>query len=135
MHAAVMARAAAADVFIAVAAVADYRVANAAEHKLKKDTGGIPPIELVENPDILAEVAALKPGGPFCVGFAAESRNLEEYAQTKRRKKNIPLIAGNLIQDGFGGDDNRLVLFDDAGSRTRWRRLQNRRWPGSWLNT
>jgi phosphopantothenoylcysteine decarboxylase/phosphopantothenate--cysteine ligase len=115
MHAVVMERAAGSDIFIAVAAVADYRVANAAEHKLKKDTGGIPPIELVENPDILAEVAAL-PGGPFCVGFAAESRNLEEYAQAKRRKKNIPLIAGNLIQDGFGGDDNRLVLFDDAGS-------------------
>jgi len=114
MHAAVMVRAAAADIFIGVAAVADYRVANAAEHKLKKDSGGIPPIELVENPDILAEVAAMH-GGPFCVGFAAESRNLEEYAQTKRRKKNIPLIAGNLIQDGFGGDDNCLVLFDDAG--------------------
>lgn len=114
MHAEVMVRAAAADVFIAVAAVADYRVANAAGHKLKKDAGGIPPIELVENPDILAEVAAMV-GGPFCLGFAAESRNLEEYAQTKRRKKNIPLIAGNLIQDGFGGDDNRLVLFDDAG--------------------
>ena len=115
MHAAVMARASASDIFIAVAAVADYRVANAAEHKLKKDAGGIPPIELVENPDILAEVAAL-PSGPFCVGFAAESRNLEEYAQTKRRKKKIPLIAGNLIQDGFGGDDNRLVLFDDQGT-------------------
>jgi phosphopantothenoylcysteine decarboxylase/phosphopantothenate--cysteine ligase len=86
-----------------------------AEHKLKKDTGGIPPIELLENPDILAEVAALK-NGPFCVGFAAESRNLDEYAQAKRRKKNIPLIAGNLIQDGFGGDDNRLVLFDDNGT-------------------
>jgi phosphopantothenoylcysteine decarboxylase/phosphopantothenate--cysteine ligase len=114
MHAAVMARAATADIFIGVAAVADYRVANAAEHKLKKDTGGIPPIELIENPDILAEVAALA-DGPFCVGFAAESRNLEEYAQSKRRKKNIPLIAGNLIQEGFGGDDNRLVLFDDAG--------------------
>ena len=114
MHAAVMARAAATDIFIGVAAVADYRVVNAAEHKLKKDTGGIPPIELVENPDILAEVAAL-PDGPFCVGFAAESRNLEEYAQAKRRKKNIPLIAGNLIQDGFGGDDNTLVLFDDRG--------------------
>jgi phosphopantothenoylcysteine decarboxylase/phosphopantothenate--cysteine ligase len=114
MHAAVMARAAAADLFIGVAAVADYRVANAAEHKLKKDTGGIPPIELTENPDILADVAAMQ-DGPFCVGFAAESRNLEEYAQTKRRKKNIPLIAGNLIQDGFGGEDNRLVLFDDAG--------------------
>ena len=114
MHGAVMALAPEADVFIGVAAVADYRVANEADHKLKKDNGGIPPIELVENPDILAEVAALK-DGPFCVGFAAESRNLEEYAQTKRRKKNIPLIAGNLIQDGFGGDDNRLVLFDDHG--------------------
>jgi len=66
-------------------------------------------------PDILAEVAALD-GGPFCVGFAAESRKLEEYAQAKRQRKNIPLIAGNLIQDGFGGDDNRLVLFDDAGA-------------------
>ena len=115
MHAAVMARASTADIFIGVAAVADYRVVNAAEHKLKKDSGGIPPIELIENPDILAEVAAMS-GGPLCVGFAAESRNLDEYAQTKRRKKNIPLIAGNLIQDGFGGDDNRLVLFDDNGA-------------------
>lgn len=115
MHAAVMARAASSDIFIGVAAVADYRVANAAEHKLKKDMGGIPPIELVENPDILAEVAALA-GGPFCVGFAAESQNLEAYAQAKRHKKNIPLIAGNLIQEGFGGDDNRLVLFDERGT-------------------
>ena len=115
MHAAVMAQAGTADIFIGVAAVADYRVANAAEHKLKKDTGGIPPIALVENPDILAEVAALK-DGPFCVGFAAESRNLEAYAQAKRKKKNIPLIAGNLIQDGFGGDDNTLILFDEAGA-------------------
>lgn len=115
MHAAVLERAAAADIFIAVAAVADYRVANTAAHKLKKDHGGVPAIELVENPDILAEVAALA-DGPFCVGFAAESQNLEAYAQAKRRKKNIPLIVGNLIQDGFGGDDNRLVLFDERGS-------------------
>lgn len=114
MHAAVLARAGQSDVFIAVAAVADYRVAHATEHKLKKDDGGLPRLELVENPDILAAVAAL-PGAPFCVGFAAESRNLEAYAQAKRRKKNIPLIAGNLIQDGFGGEDNRLVLFDDQG--------------------
>lgn len=114
MHQAVMAQAREADIFIGVAAVADYRVANPAEQKLKKDDGGLPAIELVQNPDILAEVAAL-PKGPFCVGFAAESRNLEQYAQTKRRKKNIPLIAGNLIQEGFGGDDNRLVLFDDNG--------------------
>ena len=115
MHAAVMQRAVQADIFIAVAAVADYSVANTADHKLKKDKGGIPSIELIENPDILAEVAALK-NGPFCVGFAAESQNLEAYAQAKRRKKTIPLIAGNLIQDGFGGDDNRLVLFDDSGA-------------------
>lgn len=114
MHAAVLARAKQADIFIGVAAVADYRVANQAGHKLKKNEGGPPTIELVENPDILAEVAAL-PAGPFCVGFAAESRNLEDYAQQKRRKKNIPLIAGNLIQEGFGGEDNRLVLFDDNG--------------------
>jgi phosphopantothenoylcysteine decarboxylase / phosphopantothenate---cysteine ligase len=89
-------------------------VANAAEHKLKKTEGGIPPIELVENPDILADVAA-RPDAPFCVGFAAESQNLDAYAQAKRRRKNIPLIVGNLIQDGFGGDDNRIVLFDEQG--------------------
>jgi len=118
MHAEVMARAPASDLFIGVAAVADYRVASAAEHKLKKELGGVPAIELVENPDILAEVAALRGVGGkglFCVGFAAESQNLEEYAQRKRLKKNIPLIAGNLIQEGFGGEDNRLVLFDDQG--------------------
>lgn len=115
MHAAVLRSVGQADIFIAVAAVADYRVANAAEHKLKKDHGGVPAIELVENPDILADVASL-PAAPFCVGFAAESRHLEEYAQNKRRKKKVPLIAGNLIQDGFGGDDNRLVLFDDQGA-------------------
>jgi len=114
MQTAVMARAQASDVFIGVAAVADYRVAQVAEHKLKKDHDGPPVIELLENPDILAGVAAL-PDGPFCVGFAAESRNLEEYAQNKRKKKNIPLICGNLIQEGFGGEDNRLVLFDEAG--------------------
>ena len=115
MHAAVMQAVGQADVFIAVAAVADYRVANAADHKLKKDHGGVPAIELVENPDILADVASL-PAAPFCVGFAAESQNLEAYAQAKRQKKNVPLIAGNLIQDGFGGDDNRITLFDDQGA-------------------
>ena len=114
MHREVMARAADCDVFIGVAAVADYRPAATAGHKLKKEAGGVPPVTLVENPDILAAVAAL-PRPPFCVGFAAESGNLEEYAQVKRTKKKVPLIAANLIQDGFGGDDNRLVLVDDAG--------------------
>jgi phosphopantothenoylcysteine decarboxylase/phosphopantothenate--cysteine ligase len=113
MHAAVMAAVAGADVFIAVAAVADYHVKNAATHKLKKN-GELPRLELEENPDILASVAAL-PGRPFCVGFAAETENLREYAQAKRRKKRIPLLAANLAQHAFGRDDNALTLFDDAG--------------------
>lgn len=116
MHAAVMARAAAAEVFIGVAAVADYRVAEVATQKLKKDAGGPPAIRLVENPDILASVAAL-PQPPFCVGFAAESEALEAYAERKRRKKGVPLIVGNLIQEGFGGDTNRIVLCDAQGCR------------------
>lgn len=114
MQAAVMPRAAASDIFIAVAAVADYRVAQVAGHKLKKDAGGIPALELVENPDILAAVAGLE-NGPFCVGFAAESHDLEKHAQAKRQKKKVPLLVGNLIADGLGGETNRLVLFDDRG--------------------
>ncbi len=114
MHAAVMERVASQDVFIGVAAVADYRPQLAADHKLKKDDGDLPPIALIRNPDILADVAALaKP--PLCVGFAAESRDLAAYAEKKRKSKKIPLIVGNLIQDGFGGDDNRLVLYDAHG--------------------
>ena len=114
MHAAVMERAATQDVFVGVAAVADYRPQALAEHKLKKEDGDQAPIALIRNPDILADVAALaKP--PLCVGFAAESRDLAAYAERKRKSKKIPLIVGNLIQDGFGGDDNRLVLFDAHG--------------------
>ena len=114
MQAAVMQRATAQDIFIGVAAVADYRPRNAAEHKIKKNGQNAPTIELVQNPDILAEVAAL-PTPPLCVGFAAESRNLAEYAQKKRLAKKIPLIVGNLIQHGFGGEDNTLILFDENG--------------------
>jgi len=115
MHTAVLRRAADNDVFIAVAAVADYRPAQFIEQKIKKDQFQAPPtIELEQNPDILGEVAAL-PRPPLCVGFAAESERLAEYAESKRRCKNIPLIAGNLIGDGFGGDHNTLVLFDDNG--------------------
>jgi phosphopantothenoylcysteine decarboxylase/phosphopantothenate--cysteine ligase len=114
MHAQVMPRAAVSDVFIAVAAVADYRPKSATNQKVKKDGSSPRPIELVENPDILAEVAAL-PRPPLCVGFAAETSNLTEYAERKRRAKKIPLIVGNLIQDGFGGDANTLTLFDDNG--------------------
>ena len=114
MRAAVMAQASTQDVFIGVAAVADYRPKGVTKHKIKKDGNATSPIELILNPDILADVAAL-PAPPFCVGFAAESRNLDEYAQKKRAAKNIPLIVGNLIQDGFGGNENTLVLFDDDG--------------------
>ena len=114
MYAEVMRLAAGQDIFIGVAAVADYRPAAPSTQKIKKDGSAAPLIELVQNPDILAEVAAL-PEPPFCVGFAAESQNLTAYAQKKRIAKKIPLIVGNLIQDGFGGDDNKLALFDDTG--------------------
>lgn len=113
MHAATMARAPASDIFIAVAAVADYRPANREKDKIKKG-GKAPELELVQNPDILKDVAALA-NPPFCVGFAAESHNLDAYADQKRREKKLPLVVGNLIQDGFGGDDNALVLFDAEG--------------------
>ncbi|EXI82505.1 MAG: DNA/pantothenate metabolism flavoprotein [Candidatus Accumulibacter appositus] len=115
MHAAVHDLVAENDVFIAVAAVADYRPARVVAQKIKKRQQASPPsIELVANPDILGEVAAL-PTAPLCVGFAAESENLAEYAESKRRSKKIPLIVGNLIQDGFAGDQNTLILFDDDG--------------------
>ena len=115
MHASVMALAPQQDIFIGVAAVADYRPTTPAEHKIKKEDGAPDPITLVRNPDILADVAAL-PTPPLCVGFAAESRNLADYAERKRRSKKIPLIVGNLIQDGFGGDSNAVTLFDDSGA-------------------
>lgn len=102
-----------ADVFIGVAAVADYRPAQAAEHKIKK-SGDVLQLSLSPNPDILAEVAAL-PQAPFCVGFAAESRDLDAYATGKRAAKRLPLLVGNLVQDGLGGDDNEVVLYDDNG--------------------
>jgi phosphopantothenoylcysteine decarboxylase / phosphopantothenate---cysteine ligase len=102
-----------ADVFIAVAAVADYRVDAAAAQKIKKSEAGLT-LNLVANPDILAEVAAL-PGSPFCVGFAAETERLAEHAEAKRLKKQLPLLVGNLAQDTLGQDTAELVLFDDRG--------------------
>ena len=116
MHAKVTRLAATQDVFIGVAAVADYRPKLVSRQKTKKDGSPPPVIELVQNPDILAEVAAL-PQPPLCVGFAAETQNLAEYAEKKRRAKKIPLIVGNLIQDGFGGEENTLILFDDNGQQ------------------
>ncbi len=102
-----------ADIFIGVAAVADYRVAQPSAHKIKKSDAKLT-LELIPNPDILAYVANL-PKPPFCVGFAAESEKLREHAAAKRKKKNIPLLAANLVQQAIGSDENELVLFDDAG--------------------
>ncbi|HUL93037.1 MAG TPA: bifunctional phosphopantothenoylcysteine decarboxylase/phosphopantothenate--cysteine ligase CoaBC [Burkholderiales bacterium] len=113
MRDAVMKRAKQADVFIAVAAVADYRPTDPKPHKIKRGNGHLS-LELAPNPDILAEVAAL-PKGPFCVGFAAETEDLMANAQSKRKKKGIPLLAANLAHQTFGKDSNALTLFDDGG--------------------
>ncbi|HTQ75494.1 MAG TPA: bifunctional phosphopantothenoylcysteine decarboxylase/phosphopantothenate--cysteine ligase CoaBC [Burkholderiales bacterium] len=113
MRSAVMKRAGQADVFISVAAVADYRPVDPKPHKIKRGNGHVS-LELEPNPDILAEVAAL-PRGPFCVGFAAETEDLMKNAQAKRKKKGIPLLAANLASETFGKDTNALTLFDDAG--------------------
>jgi phosphopantothenoylcysteine decarboxylase/phosphopantothenate--cysteine ligase len=119
MHDIVMAQLAGADsrtdVFVAVAAVADWRVANASPQKLKKNAdGSVPELVFEQNPDILAAVAAL-PKAPYCVGFAAESENLLQYGEAKRLRKNVPLLVGNIGHDTFGKDDNQLVLFDASG--------------------
>ena len=115
MYGAVMRRVRDCDVFISVAAIADYKVSNASGQKLKKDGSGRPPvIELAENPDILASVAAL-PDAPFCVGFAAESERVSEYARAKRIRKNIPLIAANDVSVAMGKASNQITLIDDAG--------------------
>ena len=103
-------------IFISVAAVADYRVAQAAKQKMKKhDTA--PMLMLTPNPDILAEVAAL-PKPPFCVGFAAETEKITAYAKSKRAKKSIPLIVANHAQDALGQDKSELILIDTHGMQT-----------------
>jgi len=102
-----------ADIFVSVAAVADYHVLNPSDQKIKKDAH-ILTLELAPNPDILASVSSLA-DPPFCVGFAAESENLDKFAEAKRHRKRLPLLAANLVQTAFGTDDNELVLFDDDG--------------------
>ncbi|MDI1260779.1 bifunctional phosphopantothenoylcysteine decarboxylase/phosphopantothenate--cysteine ligase CoaBC [Aquabacterium sp.] len=105
------------DVFIATAAVADWRPASLSQHKIKKEGKKVAPtFELTENPDILAAVAAL-PNAPYCVGFAAESENLLEHARAKLLRKRIPLIIGNLGPATFGHDDNALLVVDATGQR------------------
>ena len=115
MHDAVMQHAAASDIFISVAAVADWHVTNAGDQKFKKtESGDAPQLEFAPNPDILATVAAM-PNGPWCVGFAAETENLDEHAQAKRRRKGVPLLVGNLAQDVMDADVTEIVLYDERG--------------------
>ncbi|HET7364826.1 MAG TPA: bifunctional phosphopantothenoylcysteine decarboxylase/phosphopantothenate--cysteine ligase CoaBC [Burkholderiales bacterium] len=114
MFAAVKKAAPASDVFISVAAVADYKVKNPSPRKIKKANGRALTLELVENPDILAYVARMK-DAPFCVGFAAESEDLERNAAEKRAQKGIPLLAANLAQQALGGEDNAIKLYDERG--------------------
>ena len=121
MHARIVDLVDQATVFVATAAVADWRPSTSAEHKIKKDgSGQAPNLGFVENTDILTEVAhsprALS-GALFCVGFAAESHDLAEHARLKRERKGVPLLVGNLGPQTFGQDDNALLLVDAHGSR------------------
>ncbi|PXW83492.1 phosphopantothenate-cysteine ligase /phosphopantothenoylcysteine decarboxylase [Nitrosomonas sp. Nm84] len=101
------------DIFISVAAVADYRVEKVSQQKLKKSESKLS-IALIPNPDILKTISSL-PKPPFCVGFAAETENLERNAEMKRRKKNLPLLVANLAQTAIGSNDCELILLDDGG--------------------
>ena len=120
MHAAVTAALSRADVFIATAAVADWRPEQAATQKIKKDgSGQMPAMQWTENPDILAEAASTeraRKGDLFCVGFAAESHDLLAHAQAKLQRKQVPLIVGNIGSETFGADDNALLLVDEHGA-------------------
>ncbi|MHB1123602.1 MAG: bifunctional phosphopantothenoylcysteine decarboxylase/phosphopantothenate--cysteine ligase CoaBC [Ramlibacter sp.] len=110
-----------ADVFIATAAVADWRPAAESEHKIKKPaSGSAPVVAFTENPDILqtvAQGARAKSGALFCVGFAAETHDLVAHARAKLARKGIPLIVGNIGPLTFGLDDNQMLLVDAQGVR------------------
>jgi phosphopantothenoylcysteine decarboxylase/phosphopantothenate--cysteine ligase len=117
MHDGALAACADASVFIGVAAVADYRPEHVETQKIKKSRDRMH-IDLVRNPDILADVAAL-PDRPFTVGFAAETEKVEQHAREKLLKKGVDLIAANDVSGdtGFGGDDNHILLVDRSGAR------------------
>jgi phosphopantothenoylcysteine decarboxylase/phosphopantothenate--cysteine ligase len=121
MNEAVQQSTANAQVFIAAAAVADWRPALAADQKIKKDgSGDTPELSFVENPDILASVAQTaraQSGALFCVGFAAESHDLLAHATAKRARKGVPLLVGNIGPSTFGQDDNALLLVDAQGAK------------------
>jgi len=110
-----------ATIFIATAAVADWRPEQAVDQKIKKDgSGQVPTLRFVENPDILATLAQsprAQKGELFCVGFAAESHDLLANAQAKRARKGVPLLVGNIGPDTFGQDDNALLVVDAQGTR------------------
>ncbi|MFC7433358.1 bifunctional phosphopantothenoylcysteine decarboxylase/phosphopantothenate--cysteine ligase CoaBC [Hydrogenophaga bisanensis] len=119
MKAALEAQAPTASVFVSAAAVADWRPATSQQEKIKKDgTGQVPTLSFVENPDILAGIAAsprARRRELFCVGFAAESHDLQTHAQAKRARKGVPLLVGNIGPETFGKDDNALLLVDEQG--------------------
>ncbi|HEY3595893.1 MAG TPA: bifunctional phosphopantothenoylcysteine decarboxylase/phosphopantothenate--cysteine ligase CoaBC [Paraburkholderia sp.] len=104
------------DIFIGVAAVADWRADHISQHKIKKTTDrAVPTFSFVENPDILSTVAN-RTHPPYCVGFAAESGDLDVHGKEKRVRKKVPLLIGNLGPSTFGADDNEVVLFEAAGT-------------------
>ena len=113
MFEAVMSAVTDADVFFAVAAVADYRPAEIDAQKMKKSEQPLT-LNLLPNKDILASVAAM-PKAPFCVGFAAETEKLLEYAEAKRKKKKLPMLVANLAQNTLGADQAELIVLDDDG--------------------
>ena len=114
MYNAVMSNVLSQDIFISVAAVADYRPVTQHQDKIKKSAASLS-IELTPNKDILAEVASL-PNAPFCVGFAAETENLLAYAEAKRKAKKLPLIVANLASEAMGSDENTVTLLDKNGA-------------------
>jgi len=110
------------DIFFAVAAVADWGIAKPSKEKIKRQGKQAPNLEFIANPDILLDVqktVKTKAGKshPFCVGFAAESTDLEKYADEKRQRKGIPMIVGNIGPDTFGSDLNQLLIIDESGSK------------------
>ena len=121
MHGAVLSQVKEASVFVATAAVADWRVAHVADQKIKKTAkGDTPELQFTENPDILGEMAKsarAQSGALFCVGFAAESHDLQKHAQAKREKKGVPLLVGNIGPATFGSDENALLLVDAQGTQ------------------
>jgi len=124
MFNAVKANLAGTDYFFSVAAVADYTPVTKLNRKLKKSPEGME-VKLKPTDDILGYVAALE-NGPFCVGFAAESENLAEYAQAKRAKKKIPMIVANLVQHTIGKEENEVTIYDDAGAHALARAPKSR---------